>query len=81
MPTLLLIGEKDNTAIGKDRASDDVKKTPGHYDVLDEDVLGEQAAAAIPEATPVEFSDLGRSPHSQESDRFHDALFEGLSGG
>ena len=76
VPTLLLIGEKDNTAIGKGRASDDVKKTLGHYDVL-----GEQAAAAIPDATLVEFSDLGHSPHIQESDRFHDALFKGLSGG
>ncbi len=31
MPTLLLIGLKDNTAIGKDRAPPDVAKTLGNY--------------------------------------------------
>ncbi|QCF27616.1 alpha/beta fold hydrolase [Hydrocarboniclastica marina] len=74
VPTLLLIGEKDNTAIGKGRAPDDIKKTLGRYEVL-----GEQAAEAIPNATLVEFPDLGHSPHIQEPDRFHKALFEGLS--
>lgn len=74
VPTLLLIGEKDNTAIGKGRATESVRKTLGRYDVL-----GEQAAAAIPDAELVEFPDLGHSPHIQEPDRFHKALFEGLS--
>ena len=31
MPTLLLIGEKDNTAIGKDLAPDDLKPKLGNY--------------------------------------------------
>lgn len=74
VPTLLLIGEKDNTAIGKGRASEEVRETLGRYDLL-----GEQAAEAIPVAKLVEFPDLGHSPHIQEPDRFHKALFEGLS--
>jgi len=75
VPTLLLIGEQDNTAIGKAHAPDRVKAQLGHYDVL-----GEQAAAAIPEATLVEFPDLGHSPQIQAPERFHGALLEGLGG-
>ncbi|WAJ72155.1 alpha/beta fold hydrolase [Catenovulum adriaticum] len=73
VPSLLLIGEKDNTAIGKARASKQLKKQLGHYQVL-----GEQAAKAIPNAKLIEFSDLGHSPHIQAPDRFHKALFEHL---
>ncbi|NRB55556.1 MAG: alpha/beta hydrolase [Salinicola sp.] len=73
VPTLLLIGEKDNTAIGKGLASDEVKKTLGHYDVL-----GERAAERISDAELVEFPELGHSPHIQQPERFHEALLEGL---
>ncbi len=73
VPTLLLIGEQDNTAIGKGRASKVVQKTLGRYDLL-----GEQAAQAIPNATLVEFPDLGHSPQIQEPERFHEALLKGL---
>ncbi|WP_110668080.1 alpha/beta fold hydrolase [Salinicola halophilus] len=73
VPTLLLIGEKDNTAIGKGRAPDDVKQRLGDYSVL-----GERAAERIPDAELVEFPELGHSPHIQEPERFHEALFEGL---
>ncbi|MFI0472679.1 alpha/beta fold hydrolase [Halomonas sp. HMF6819] len=74
VPTLLLIGEQDNTAIGKGRASQDVQATLGHYDVL-----GEQARDAIPDATLVEFPELGHSPQIQAPARFHEALLEGLN--
>ncbi|PRY63412.1 pimeloyl-ACP methyl ester carboxylesterase [Vreelandella songnenensis] len=73
MPTLLLIGEKDNTAIGKAQAPEDVQKTLGHYDVL-----GEQAAEAIPQATLIEFPELGHSPQIQAPERFHEELLKGL---
>ncbi|MGP9632989.1 alpha/beta fold hydrolase [Halomonas sp. AOP43-A1-21] len=73
MPTLLLIGEKDNTAIGKAQAPEDVQETLGRYDVL-----GEQAANAIPQATLVEFPELGHSPQIQEPERFHEELLKGL---
>lgn len=74
VPTLLIIGEKDNTAIGKAQAPKELQKELGRYDVL-----GEQAAEAIPDATLVEFSDLGHSPQIQEPERFHEALLKGLA--
>lgn len=75
IPTLLLIGEKDNTAIGKAQAPEDVQETLGRYDVL-----GEQAADAIPQATLVEFPELGHSPQIQDPERFHEELLKGLEG-
>lgn len=75
VPTLLLIGEQDNTAIGKAYAPEEVQEKLGHYEVL-----GEQAAAAIPRATLVEFPDLGHSPQIQAPKRFHAALLKGLAG-
>lgn len=74
MPTLLLIGEQDNTAIGKGRAPKDLQKNLGRYDLL-----GKQAAEAIPQATLVAFPDLGHSPQIQEPERFHQALLKGLA--
>ena len=73
VPTLLLIGEKDNTAIGKGRAPKQVQRTLGRYDVL-----GEQAAKAIPNAELIEFPELGHSPHIQQPDKFYKALLKGL---
>lgn len=73
MPTLLLIGEKDNTAIGKSQAPEDVQETLGQYDLL-----GEQARDAIPQATLIEFPELGHSPQIQEPERFHEELLKGL---
>ncbi|WP_447957414.1 alpha/beta fold hydrolase [Vreelandella sp. EE7] len=74
VPTLLLIGEQDNTAIGKGRATEEVQETLGHYDIL-----GEQARDAIPKATLVEFPELGHSPQIQAPERFHEALLEGVN--
>ncbi|KAH8887167.1 alpha/beta-hydrolase, partial [Thozetella sp. PMI_491] len=72
--TLLIIGDKDNTAIGKAWSPPEVQAKMGHYDVL-----GKQAAAAIPNCTLVEFPDLGHSPQIQAPDRFYEALFGWLS--
>ncbi|KAL1625081.1 hypothetical protein SLS56_007508 [Neofusicoccum ribis] len=69
MPTLLLIGARDNTAIGKQWAPADVQPLLGHYDVL-----GKQTAQKIPRADLVEFADLGHSPQVQDPDAYHAAL-------
>ncbi|KAI1080745.1 alpha/beta-hydrolase [Whalleya microplaca] len=71
---LLLIGKKDNTAIGKQWSPPDVQAKIGHYDVL-----GEQAAAAIPNADLIEFPDLGHAPHIQDPETVHKALLGWLS--
>ncbi|KAI1647434.1 alpha/beta-hydrolase [Daldinia loculata] len=73
--TLLLIGDKDNTALGKQWSPPEVQAKLGHYDVL-----GKQAAAAIPNADLIEFADLGHAPQIQEPDSFHEALLGWLGG-
>ena len=73
MPVLLMIGDKDTTAIGKDLAPASVQATLGDYPKL-----GRAAAAAIPQARLVEFADLGHAPQIQAPDRFHKALLDGL---
>jgi pimeloyl-ACP methyl ester carboxylesterase len=75
VPVLLMIGDKDNTAVGKNLAPPDIRATLGNYPVL-----GKQAAARMPHALLVEFPDLGHAPQIQASDRFHRALFEHLGG-
>ena len=71
--TLLIVGERDTTAIGKQWSPPDVQAVLGRYDVL-----GKAAAAAIPGATLVEFADLGHAPQIQDPARFHGALLEWL---
>jgi pimeloyl-ACP methyl ester carboxylesterase len=73
MPVLLIIGDKDTTAIGKDLAPPQVRATLGNYPAL-----GKAAAAQIPHAKLVEFSDLGHAPQIQAPERFHKALLESL---
>jgi len=74
VPTLLMIGDKDNTAIGKDLASAAVRATLGNYPEL-----GKRAAQLIPEARLIEFPNLGHAPQIQDPAAFHKALLEGLA--
>jgi pimeloyl-ACP methyl ester carboxylesterase len=74
MPVLLLIGQRDTTAIGKDVASPEVAARIGHYPEL-----GRDARARIPRATLVEFQNLGHAPQIQDPDAFHKALLNGLT--
>lgn len=71
--TLLLIGTKDTTAIGKQWSPPEVAVKLGHYDVL-----GKEAARAIPRSTLIEWDDLGHAPQIQAPERFHDALLTWL---
>ena len=71
VPTSLLIGQRDTTAIGKDVAPPDVRPTLGNYPAL-----GRAAAKAIPNAKLVEFPDLGHAPQIGDPDAFHKALLE-----
>ncbi|CAD5200282.1 alpha/beta fold hydrolase [Pseudomonas sp. FEN] len=74
MPTLLLIGTADTTAIGSDIAPPEVKARLGHYDML-----GKQVAKLIPQSTLVEFPGLGHAPQMEEPARFHKALLGWLA--
>jgi pimeloyl-ACP methyl ester carboxylesterase len=73
---LLIIGDKDTTAIGKNLASPALRATLGDYPAL-----GKAAAARIPHARLVEFRDLGHAPQIQTPDAFNKTLIEGLSTG
>ncbi|MFC4520569.1 alpha/beta fold hydrolase [Cupriavidus pinatubonensis] len=72
-PTLLLIGDKDTTAIAKDVAPPDVKARVGRYQEL-----AKLAARTIPDARIVEFPELGHAPQMQDPQAFHRALLDGL---
>ena len=72
-PTLLMIGQKDNTAIGKDAAPPELKQKLGDYPRL-----GKEAARRIPHAKLVEFPELGHAPQIQDPVQFHEALLKGL---
>ena len=73
VPTLLLVGEKDSSAIGREFSPPEVKARLGDYPKL-----ARRAAAAIPGATLVLFPELGHAPQMQDPQRFHHALLDGL---
>jgi len=73
-PTLLLIGDKDTTAIAKDAAPPDVRARVGNYPEL-----ARQTLAALPNAKLVEFPEMGHAPQMQDPQAFHKALLDGLA--
>jgi pimeloyl-ACP methyl ester carboxylesterase len=73
VPTLLLIGMKDTTALGKDRAPPEAAKALGNYRQL-----APAAASRIKGAALIAFDDLGHSPQVEDRDRFNAALLNGL---
>lgn len=70
-PTLLIIGTRDRTAIGKDRANKDVQPTMGLYNEL-----GRKTQQAIPGSKLVELEGVGHLPHIEAFDRFITPLLE-----
>ncbi|MFJ2993840.1 alpha/beta fold hydrolase [Pandoraea sp. NPDC087047] len=74
VPTLLMIGDKDTTAIGKDFSPPEVQARIGHYPEL-----AQKTHAAIAGSTLVEFPDLGHAPQVQDPAAFHKALLAGLA--
>jgi len=65
-PTLLLIGDKDITALGKGKASPEVAKTMGNYPQI-----SRQAVARIPNGKLILIPNVGHSPHIQVPDIFY----------
>ncbi|MFV0593295.1 MAG: alpha/beta fold hydrolase [Draconibacterium sp.] len=64
-PTLLIIGTRDRTALGKGLVSEEVRATMGLYEEL-----GKKTQAAIPDAKLVEIPHIGHLPHVESFDRF-----------
>ncbi|NRR92574.1 alpha/beta hydrolase [Winogradskyella undariae] len=64
-PTLLIIGTRDRTALGKPLVSEEVRKTMGLYSEL-----GKTTQKAIPNAKLVEIENVGHLPHIEKFDSF-----------
>ncbi len=72
-PTLLIIGTRDRTAIGRNRAPDSIRPQLGRYDRL-----GKLTADAIPNAQLVELDNIGHVPQFEDFDRYMMAFSEFL---
>jgi pimeloyl-ACP methyl ester carboxylesterase len=64
-PTLLIIGTRDKTAVGKPLVSPEVRKTMGDYATL-----GKITRDKIPNSTLVEIANVGHLPHIEAFDQF-----------
>jgi pimeloyl-ACP methyl ester carboxylesterase len=73
MPVLLMVGDKDTTAPGKQLAPPELRAQLGHYPEL-----AKAAVARMKNARLIEFPDLGHSPQIQDPARFHQALLAAL---
>lgn len=74
LPVVLMIGERDTTAIGKNRASPEVAEKLGHYADL-----AREAEASIKRARLISFPKLGHSPQVEEPAEFNAALADALA--
>ncbi len=72
-PTLLIIGTRDRTAIGRERAPKDIQDKMGLYNEL-----GKKTQQAIPKSKLVELDDVGHMPHVEVFDKFIEPLVEFL---
>ncbi|MBN9351378.1 MAG: alpha/beta hydrolase [Chitinophagaceae bacterium] len=68
-PTLLIIGTRDRTALGKPLVTEDVRQTLGRYDQL-----GKMTRDKIPNSRLVELPNIGHLPHIEAFDAFIKAL-------
>ena len=74
VPTLLILGQLDRTAVGKNRVPKEVAATMGNYPEL-----GKRTAREIPNAKLVELPNTGHIPHLESPDEFLKALIRFLS--
>ena len=73
-PTLLIIGTRDRTALGKPLVSDSIRATMGRYDEL-----GKATRDKIPNAKLVEIAHIGHLPHIEAFDQFIKPLLDFLA--
>jgi len=72
--TLLIIGTRDRTALGKALASPEVQKTMGLYNEL-----GKKTQQKIPNSQLVELDNVGHLPHIEAFDSFINPLLKFLN--
>ncbi len=70
-PTLLIIGTRDRTALGKPLVSEEVRKTMGLYNEL-----GKRTQKEIPNAKLVEIENVGHLPHIEKFNSFIQPLIK-----
>ena len=75
-PTLLIIGQRDRTAIGKDRVPKEIAARLGDYPAL-----GKAAAARIPGARLVEIPEAGHLPQVEAFPKYVRALLDFIAAG
>lgn len=73
-PTLLVVGLKDRTTVGRGRVPEVILKDKGRYDLL-----GKAAAKDIPNCQLVEIPGVGHIPHLEAPEQFHRALLDFLA--
>ncbi|WP_247231537.1 alpha/beta fold hydrolase [Telluribacter sp. SYSU D00476] len=73
VPTVLIIGQRDKTALGKDLVSEAVAKTMGNYATLDQEVAQE-----IPNSRLLELEGIGHLPHIENFPLFKEHLSKAL---
>ncbi|HUC82283.1 MAG TPA: alpha/beta hydrolase [Flavisolibacter sp.] len=72
-PTLLIIGQRDRTAIGKNLVSEEVRKTMGNYPEL-----GKKTQQRIKNSALVELDNVGHLPHIERFEPFIQSLLRFL---
>ncbi|WP_405608957.1 alpha/beta fold hydrolase [Polaribacter sp. Asnod1-A03] len=72
-PTLLIIGTRDRTALGKPLVSAEVEKTMGLYSNL-----GKETQKKIPDAELIEIENVGHLPHIEKFNAFINPLIKFL---
>lgn len=73
VPTALIVGERDATAIGRDRAPPEIAAGLGDYPAL-----ARRAVSRIPDAELVLLQDIGHLPHIEAPQRFSEVLAAAL---
>ncbi|MFW5830612.1 MAG: alpha/beta fold hydrolase [Prolixibacteraceae bacterium] len=74
VPTLLIIGTRDRTALGKPLVSEEVRETMGLYDEL-----GKKTQRKIPGSKLVELEGIGHLPHIESFEQFIGPLLKFLN--
>lgn len=73
VPTLLIIGQRDRTALGKNKAPKEIQGSLGNYPAL-----GKLTASKIKNSELVEIENVGHLPHIESYQKFIDPLLKFL---